>query len=134
MPEGKRALREAFQRLEREMPERLGRALRSLRHPDSRLIRIPIGLLCIVGGIFSFLPVLGIWMLPLGLLLIALDVPILRQPVARFTIWGVRKWAALRLRLWGPGRSDAKPPAVGRGDGTMTVRRQGRDESMIRSE
>ena len=82
MPEGKRALREAFKRLEEEVPERGARLLRRLRHPDARLIRIPIGLFCIIGGIFSFLPVLGIWMLPLGLLLIALDVPFLRKPVA----------------------------------------------------
>jgi hypothetical protein len=45
---------------------------------------------------FSFLPVLGIWMLPLGLLLIACDVPFLRKPVGHFTISAVRKWTALR--------------------------------------
>jgi len=38
-------------------------------------------------------------MLPLGLLLIAYDVPILREPVARFTIWGMRQWVSLRLWL-----------------------------------
>ena len=99
MPEGKRALREAFRRLEQEIPDRGARALRSLRHPDARLIRIPIALLCIVGGIFSFLPVLGIWMLPLGLLLMASDVPFLRRPVGQLTIWGTDKWAALRQWL-----------------------------------
>lgn len=127
MPEGKRALREAFKRLEQEVPDSFGRIFRGLRHPDSRLIRIPVALFCIVGGIFSFLPVLGIWMLPLGLLLIAQDVPILRKPVAAFTIWGVRKWAALRERLWGQRRADPRPPAIGREGGTVTVRRQGRD-------
>ena len=111
MPEGKRVLREAFKRLEGEVPDRAARALRSLRHPDARLIRIPIALLCVIGGIFSFLPVLGIWMLPLGLLLLAQDIPFLRKPVARFTIWGMRKWAALRLRLTG------RRPAT---DGTPT--------------
>ncbi|MFL5202902.1 MAG: hypothetical protein ACJ8B9_12530, partial [Microvirga sp.] len=59
-------------------------------------IRIPIGGLLVLGGVFSILPFLGIWMLPLGLLLIAHDVPFLRDPVARFTIWATRKWAALR--------------------------------------
>ena len=109
MPEGKRALREAFRRLEQEIPERGARALRSLRHPDARLIRIPIALLCIVGGIFSFLPVLGIWMLPLGLLLIAQDVPFLRKPIARFTIWGMSKWVALRLWITGEGGRPSGP-------------------------
>jgi hypothetical protein len=109
VPEGKRALREAFKRLEREVPDRVARTLRSLRHPDARWIRIPIALLAIVGGIFSFLPVLGIWMLPLGLLLLAQDVPFLRKPVAKATIWGMRKWAAFRLwlaqRRSSPGRA-----------------------------
>ncbi|HEY7385018.1 MAG TPA: hypothetical protein VH743_15225 [Beijerinckiaceae bacterium] len=99
MSDGKRLLRQAFKDLEREIPERLARALRWLRHPDSRLVRIPAGAFLVIGGVFSFLPALGIWMLPLGLLLIASDVPLLRTPVAAFTIWGTRKWAALRSRL-----------------------------------
>jgi hypothetical protein len=44
----------------------------------------------VVGGVLSILPVLGIWMLPLGLLLVAYDVPFLREPVGRFTIWATR--------------------------------------------
>jgi hypothetical protein len=113
MPEGKRLLRSAFRRLEQEVPERLGRGLRWLRHPASRLIRIPVGALLILGGVFSILPGLGIWMLPLGLLLIASDVPFLRRPVARFAIWSAEAWAGLRAWLRkrrgriGGGRSDA---------------------------
>jgi hypothetical protein len=97
---GKAALRQAFRDLEREVPDKLARMLRRLRHPDARWIRIPAGVLLVLGGIFSILPVLGIWMLPFGLLLLAYDVPILREPVARFTSWGVRKWASLRQRLF----------------------------------
>jgi hypothetical protein len=78
------------------MPDGVARALRWLRHPKSRFVRIPVGLLLIVGGILSFLPALGIWMLPLGLLLIAYDVPFLRKPVGYFTIWAMQKWAAFR--------------------------------------
>jgi hypothetical protein len=99
MPEGKKVLRLAFKRLEQEVPERLGRMMRWLRHPASRPIRIPIGVLLILGGVFSILPGLGIWMLPLGLLLMASDVPFLRRPVGRLTIWGADKWAALRQWL-----------------------------------
>lgn len=104
MSEGKRVLRQAFKRLEQEVPERVARTLRKLRHPDARWARIPVGVLLVVGGVFSFLPVLGIWMLPLGLLLIAYDVPFLRKPVGYFTIWGAEKWVGLRLwlgRKWG---------------------------------
>jgi len=93
-------LRRAFRQLEHEVPGKVARVLRSLRHPDSRWIRIPAGILLMVGGVFSILPFLGIWMLPLGLLLIAYDVPFLRAPVGRFTLWAIRKWTALRQRFF----------------------------------
>lgn len=99
MPEGRKALRQAFKRLDQEVPERLSRIFRWLRHPASRLVRIPVGILFVLGGVFSILPGLGIWMLPLGLMLIAYDVPFLRKPVARFTIWGAERWAMFRLGL-----------------------------------
>ncbi len=97
---GRAVLRQAFRRLEDEVPGKVARVLRSLRHPNSRWIRIPAGLLLILGGIFSFLPVLGLWMLPLGLLLIARDIPILQKPVGRFTLWSIQKWASLRQRFF----------------------------------
>jgi hypothetical protein len=112
--EGKRILRQAFKDLERELPERLARVVRRLRHPDARWIRIPVGLLAVVGGIFSFLPVLGIWMLPLGLLLLAYDIPFLRKPVGRFTIWAAWRWARLRRAVarWWSGRAKGPDPAT----------------------
>ncbi len=63
-----------------------------MRKPSSRLVRIPLALLLIIGGIFSFLPVLGLWMLPLGLILIAQDLPFLQGPMARMLGWIERKW------------------------------------------
>ena len=80
-------LRRAFKRIEHELPPRLAAGLRWLRHPKSRLVRIPAGIGLIAGGIFSFLPLLGAWMLPLGLLLLAADRPILQRPMARFALW-----------------------------------------------
>lgn len=35
--------------------------------------RTLIGILLVVGGIFGFLPVLGFWMIPLGIVLIGMD-------------------------------------------------------------
>jgi hypothetical protein len=84
MCEGRQALRQAFRRFEQEVPLWLGAGLRWLRHPASRWLRIPIGVLLMIGGVFSILQGLGIWMLPLGLLLIAADVPFLQKPVVRF--------------------------------------------------
>jgi hypothetical protein len=100
--QGKLILRRAFKHLEQEVPERVARTMRRLRHPRAHWIRIPVGVLLILGGIFSILPFLGLWMLPLGLLLIAHDVPHLREPVGRATIWATRRWSKLRQRLFGP--------------------------------
>ena len=59
-----------------------------------RLWRIPTAGFLIVGGVFSILPVFGLWMLPLGLLLLAVDLPSLRPPMARMLHWIERKWPA----------------------------------------
>lgn len=68
--------------------------VRWLRRPSSRWVRIPLSLLLVLGGLLSFLPILGLWMLPLGLLLIAQDVPLLQEPLARMLGWIERKWIA----------------------------------------
>lgn len=95
---GKQELRAAFKRLERDLPHRLASGLRWLRHPASRWVRLPSGVALAVGGVFSFLPVLGVWMLPLGLMLVASDVPFLRRPMARFTMWAIDRVDAARKK------------------------------------
>ncbi|AOO84600.1 hypothetical protein BHK69_18585 [Bosea vaviloviae] len=101
MADGKRALRLAFKRIEQEVPQRVASAMRWLRHPSSRWVRIPAGIFLVIGGIFSILPLLGLWMLPLGLMLIAADIPFLRKPMARFAIASVNLWSRLRARWRG---------------------------------
>lgn len=81
-----------FAWFEGRLPPRLARFVGWLRKPSSRLVRIPLAILLIAGGIFSFLPVLGLWMLPLGLLLVAQDVPMLQKPTAQILGWVERKW------------------------------------------
>lgn len=61
------------------LPARLQTTIRRLRRPSSRRVRLPAGVLLIGGGLLSILPVFGIWMLPLGLMLLAEDVPPLRR-------------------------------------------------------
>ncbi|MBP2296242.1 hypothetical protein [Azospirillum rugosum] len=99
---GQKTLDRAYDGLEDQAPDRVARAIRWLRDPKARWIRIPLGVLFIIGSTLWFLPVLGIEMLPLGLLLIAQDVPFLRKPVGRAMIWLEQKWAALRRR-WSNG-------------------------------
>ena len=80
-------------RLERKLPDAIGRTIRRLRDPALRWVRIPIGILLILGGLLSFLPVLGLWMLPLGFLLLAQDLAFLRRPTGRALVWLERRWA-----------------------------------------
>ena len=62
-------------------------------------VRFPIALVLIFGGLLSFLPVLGVWMLPLGLLLLAVDLPVLRGPISVLIIRS-RRIAKRWLRRW----------------------------------
>jgi len=48
------------------------------------LTRALAGIPFIVGGFFGFLPILGFWMVPVGLILIATDIPPLRRPMQRW--------------------------------------------------
>jgi len=49
--------------------------------PGFRLI---LGLLLIIGGIFGFLPILGFWMIPLGIAVASVDVvPVWRRLTGR---------------------------------------------------
>ena len=81
-----------FAWFEEKLPPRPAKFVGWLRKPESRYARIPLAILLIVGGILSFLPVLGLWMLPLGLLLFAQDVPLLQGPLIRLLAWVERKW------------------------------------------
>ena len=100
-------LDEAFDELEREAPDFLTRAIQWMRKPQARLVRLPLGILCIIGSFLWFLPVLGLWFLPLGLLLIAQDVRFLRRPVGRMTLYLLDRWNRAR-KWWARRRADAK--------------------------
>ena len=80
-----------FERLVDRLPPRMGDTVTYLLKPSSRWVRIPSGALLIVGGVLSFLPILGVWMLPLGLALLAEDVPALRSSRSKVLDWVERK-------------------------------------------
>ena len=67
--------------------------------PRSRLLRIAIGVLFIVFGIFGFLPVLGFWMVPLGLLILSGDIPRVRRWRRRFAVWFSRRYPGTATKL-----------------------------------
>jgi len=55
--------------------------------PKSKPIRIGLGILLIAGGLLGFLPVLGFWMIPLGLLVLSVDLPAVRRWRRQLTVW-----------------------------------------------
>lgn len=91
-------LDEEFERFEPLLPQWAAKVVRWLRQPGSRWVRLPVALLLIGAGFVGFLPVLGFWMVPLGLVLIAQDVPFLRTPMARALRWGHDKWDTHKKR------------------------------------
>ena len=64
---------------------------RDFHLPKSKPIRIGLGILLVAGGLMGFLPVLGFWMIPLGLLVLSVDLPIVRRWRRQFTVWWHRR-------------------------------------------
>jgi len=69
------------------LPSAFQPKVRWLRRPSARLARIAAGVLLILGGLLFFLPILGLWMLPLGLLLLAEDIRPLRRGSHNILAW-----------------------------------------------
>ena len=82
---------EEMDRLQGHMPEWAGRNFDRLRQPEAVWVRVPAGIALIGGGVLSFLPVLGIWMLPVGVALLACDVRPMQPPLARALRFANRK-------------------------------------------
>jgi len=64
---------------------------REIKLPRSRLLRMALGIALICGGLVGFLPVVGFWMLPLGLLVLSFDLPFARRWRRRFVVWWNRR-------------------------------------------
>ncbi len=59
--------------------------------PRSRAARIAIGVVLIFGGLLGFLPILGFWMVPVGLLVLSYEFAAVRR-------W--RRWSQVRWERW----------------------------------
>lgn len=71
----------------RQLPQWLRSAIRWLRNPSARWVRIPAALVLMVGGFLAILPIFGLWMLPLGVVLLAEDIGPLRRLTDRGLAW-----------------------------------------------
>ena len=101
MTRRERRFHRQFHALERLAPP-LRAPLARLRRNSWFPVRFPLALLLTLGGLFWFLPLLGLWMLPAGLLLLAVDVPRLRGPTSVAIIRSRRltqRWLR-RFRDW----------------------------------
>lgn len=65
---------------------------RQIKLPQSRTLRIVVGVALIFGGILGFLPIVGFWMIPLGVLVLSNEFHIIRRWRRRAVVkWGRRK-------------------------------------------
>ncbi|WP_244505635.1 hypothetical protein [Methyloceanibacter stevinii] len=59
--------------------------------PKSKPMRIGLGTILVGGGLLGFLPVLGFWMIPLGFLVLSVDLPAVRRWRRQLTVWWSRR-------------------------------------------
>jgi 4-alpha-glucanotransferase len=74
-----------------KIPRPLGRFIRWLRKPELRWLRLGAGILFVFFGFVGFLPILGFWMVPLGLIILAQDSKWLQRPTLKAITWLERK-------------------------------------------
>ncbi len=55
--------------------------------PGTRIARTVLGCALVIGGILGFLPILGFWMIPLGLIVLSVDSPMVRRWRRRAEVW-----------------------------------------------
>ena len=66
--------------------------------PGNRLARIVIGIVLVLFGLVGFLPILGFWMVPLGLIILSADVPAVRRLNRRVSVALSRWWTGRKAR------------------------------------
>ncbi len=76
----------------------------SIPLPANPVLRMVIGILLVVAGLVGFLPILGFWMIPLGLIVLSIDLPWARRGRRRLSVWFHRRYPALASKI-NPGKS-----------------------------
>ncbi len=72
---------------------------RSIPLPASRALRIAVGSLLIIAGLAGFLPIIGFWMVPLGLIVLSIDLPWARRGRRRLGVWFHRRFPVLASKI-----------------------------------
>lgn len=55
--------------------------------PKSKFLRIGLGIVLLIGWCFSWLPVLGFWLLPMALIVLSIDFPFLAPLRNKVIAW-----------------------------------------------
>jgi hypothetical protein len=74
---------EEMDRLQKHIPSSVGHNLNRLRGKRAIWMRVLTGVALVGAWCFFPLPIVGFWMLPVGLALLAHDIPMIRRPMAR---------------------------------------------------
>ncbi|MHA1573981.1 MAG: hypothetical protein ACTSX8_08295 [Alphaproteobacteria bacterium] len=69
---------------------------RRVKIPAGRATRTALGGGLVVGGVIGFMPVLGFWMIPAGLIVLSVDSARVRRLNRRVTVRVVRMWKGSR--------------------------------------
>jgi purine-cytosine permease-like protein len=74
-----------------------------LKLPRNRIVRTLLGILLIIGGFLGFLPVLGFWMIPLGIVVLSIDFAVVRRfrraATVKIGYWLHKRWPNLAKRF-----------------------------------
>ena len=76
--------------------------------PRSKPARMALGVGLLLGGTLGFLPILGFWMIPLGLMVLGQDVPLFRR---------LHRKLVLRYGRWRERRAARRDPRLAQGAG-----------------
>ena len=59
----------------------------SMAVPGTKMQRTILGIALCIGGVLGFLPILGFWMLPLGILILSIEYHPIRRFRRRTEVW-----------------------------------------------
>ena len=81
---------------QRAIKKQLARWMHRMKNHPSILVRNGVAILFLIGGLLWFLPVLGLWMLPVGLVLMFSRSPAYWRLRRRFVSWRRQRRLAKR--------------------------------------
>lgn len=70
-----------------EFKKRASRWLYRMKNHPNQVLRVTVAILFIMGGLLWFLPILGLWMLPVGVVILFSRSPIYWRLRKRYVTW-----------------------------------------------